>query len=186
MKKTLNFLFAILALSFIACSDPCDDVNCNNGTCDDGTCICDAGYDGALCDAEIRAQYYGTFEGNLAPCLEALGGGMIDTTMLSDFLTGTLVVSPGPTIMEINLASASAFANFNQDVNIDSPTFNIPETVTEFEDPTGSGFELNITASGIGVIQDENNISMNLIISISIPIIPIPITSNCEIIFTKV
>ena len=106
--------------------------------------------------------------------------------MLGDFLTGTLIVGPGASITELNLMSASAFANFDQDVDIATPTFTIPETVTEFEDPTGSGFELTITASGIGAVQDENTIVMNLIISVSIPIIPIPLTSNCEIIFTKV
>jgi len=56
MKKLIIFLLTIAC--FTNCSDPCDDVNCQNGsTCDDGTCLCVEGYIGTNCETEIRAEY---------------------------------------------------------------------------------------------------------------------------------
>jgi len=47
-------LLKLLVLSFLfiyACTDPCDDVVCQNGgTCDEGTCLCPDGYSGVNCE----------------------------------------------------------------------------------------------------------------------------------------
>ena len=53
MKNTFKLLLAVFALTVIACSDPCDDINCNNGTCNEGTCLCNEGWEGPNCDQRI-------------------------------------------------------------------------------------------------------------------------------------
>jgi len=61
--KFLN-IFLLSFLFIIGCGDPCDDVACANGsTCDDGTCLCVDGYEGTLCDTEVRTKFLGTYSG---------------------------------------------------------------------------------------------------------------------------
>jgi len=60
MKKLFVLLFTIAC--FTSCSDPCEDVVCqNDGTCDDGICICVEGYMGTNCETEIRAAFLGNW-----------------------------------------------------------------------------------------------------------------------------
>lgn len=166
--------------------DPCLSIDCNNGTCDEGVCNCDEGYEGEFCDTEIRAKYLGIYEGDLSPCIPDLGGGgQIDTSLFGQFAIGTLVVGPGTNVTDVNLMSALAFGEFDVEASVLNPTFNIPDSETVFEDPNGSGFSLTIGASGFGAFQDENTILMNLIITITIQALPIPITTSCEVVFVK-
>jgi hypothetical protein len=66
MKRIKNVL-AVMIMAFglmvtaQSCKDACKDVECNNGTCDEGTCICETGYEGTNCDAEMRAKFFGTY-----------------------------------------------------------------------------------------------------------------------------
>ncbi len=53
MKNTLKFGFCLM-LFFLACSDPCDNIDCGaNGTCVDGECQCDEGYSGVNCETNV-------------------------------------------------------------------------------------------------------------------------------------
>lgn len=82
MKKSnfLNLFTVMLFLSFsfiyTSCTseeDKCDGIECGTGSCDDGTCVCVGnftgtncekckdGYDGADCNTELRAKFYGEY-----------------------------------------------------------------------------------------------------------------------------
>jgi hypothetical protein len=65
MRKSLNFTFLLLAfaalISFQACNDACQDVQCVNGTCSDGECTCATGYSGPNCEAAINSRFDGVF-----------------------------------------------------------------------------------------------------------------------------
>lgn len=62
-----NFKFLLFAclLLFSCKNDPCDDVVCaNEATCLEGICDCTEGYEGTLCDVEMRSNFYGTWWGS--------------------------------------------------------------------------------------------------------------------------
>ncbi|MBL0017959.1 MAG: hypothetical protein KA239_03995 [Bacteroidia bacterium] len=64
--KNMKFGFigalAIAATMFFAgCADECKDIVCANGECVDGACVCDAGYEGTLCDAALNAKFTGSY-----------------------------------------------------------------------------------------------------------------------------
>jgi hypothetical protein len=66
VMKNKNFgllgAFAIaVAVFFAGCTDPCKDVNCNNGECVEGACVCDAGYEGVDCGTKVNAKFSGTY-----------------------------------------------------------------------------------------------------------------------------
>jgi len=185
MKTLKLFLFSILlGFGFTQCSDPCDDVACVNGSCDEGICNCSPGYEGELCDTEIREKYFGIYTGDISSCFPDVGG-QIDIDQLGAFTMVTLIASPGTNVESINLSSSSLFVNFNEDVSITSDFFNIPTTETVIDDPNLIPIAINLSANGIGEFIDENNISMDLVITVTADLIPIPFSQNCEIIFSK-
>ena len=63
--KTIKTLLLSCILALASCTtDPCVDVTCyNDGVCDDGTCLCADWYEGADCNTEERAKYYGDYIG---------------------------------------------------------------------------------------------------------------------------
>lgn len=68
MKKIVLFILTVgsILLSVSSCkkeeTDPCETVSClNGGTCNNGTCACSAGYEGANCQTEKRAKFFGTY-----------------------------------------------------------------------------------------------------------------------------
>ncbi len=77
MKRLTLFLFS--SMLFLACNDPCKDVNCGNGTCDEdsGNCICDDWYEGTNCELEMRTKFLGTWN-STSPC--TLGSSSSDPT----------------------------------------------------------------------------------------------------------
>jgi len=104
--KILKTLF-VLTVFAASCSDPCDDVVCQNaGTCIEGVCDCADGYEGTLCETEVRAKYLGVWSGDL-PCSESTfiptvlqieKGGEINDLLLTTFsnritVTATVVDS---------------------------------------------------------------------------------------------
>lgn len=61
-KSTFTVLALGTALMFSSCKDECKDVVCQNGgTCTEGICDCPSGYEGTLCETEIRAKFKGTW-----------------------------------------------------------------------------------------------------------------------------
>ncbi len=76
MKK---FLFVLTSLLFIMCSDPCDDVVCQNGaTCDEGVCQCTENFSGTNC--EIRDCFTCNKEGEVTVrvCKDDFPGDIMD------------------------------------------------------------------------------------------------------------
>ena len=62
MKFGFIGALAIAATMFFAgCADECKDIVCANGECVDGACVCDAGYEGTLCDAALNAKFTGSY-----------------------------------------------------------------------------------------------------------------------------
>ena len=65
MKKSLFFFVALVLCIAILGSckkkkDACDNINCNNGgSCVNGSCKCDSVHEGANCESEKRAKYFG-------------------------------------------------------------------------------------------------------------------------------
>lgn len=75
--KYLSIVFFVFftANTFYSCTDPCDDLDCENGSdCMDGTCICFDGFTGKVCQiekdpsavriTEIRIKEYPLFRPN--------------------------------------------------------------------------------------------------------------------------
>jgi hypothetical protein len=181
------FLGILLSLGMTNCSDPCKDVNCANGNCDEGICNCVAGYEGTLCDTEIRTKYYGIYTADISSCIPdvGLGQGGIDLTQLGALTTVSLIVSPAGNVEFVNLSSTSAIVNFNEDVSITSNFFTIPPTTTTIDDPNLLPIAINLTANGLGEFVDSNTITMDLVVAISLDVIPFPLSQNCTIVFTK-
>jgi len=68
MKRRIIFLFLTLATIIYSCGklDPCNGVTCaNGGECKHGTCYCAVGFEGELCDVEVRSRYSGWYRGTL-------------------------------------------------------------------------------------------------------------------------
>ena len=94
MKKEnlLKFIFgsaiiAALALTVNSCTkdeDPCDEVTCQNGgSCNDGNCTCATGYQGSLCETEVREKFVATYE-----CSNSCLPGSSWTCVISKSATG--------------------------------------------------------------------------------------------------
>ncbi|MBT8189039.1 MAG: hypothetical protein HKN67_07335 [Saprospiraceae bacterium] len=185
MKKILYSCFIMLALLSSCSKDPCEDVNCVNGDCIEGTCNCLQGYEGLLCDTEVRAKYFGIYEGDISPCIPNQGPSPIDLEMIGDFTASTIIVGPGSDVNHVNMAISTALVNINENINISSSSFTIPQTNLEINDPDLIPFAITISTSGLGEFIDENTINATLQVSFTLTQLPIPITQTCEIIFTK-
>lgn len=64
--KLLMVLAVIFSMAISpSCGDDsksCDETTClNGGVCDTGTCICEAGYEGTLCETLSRAKLFGNY-----------------------------------------------------------------------------------------------------------------------------
>lgn len=65
LRSVFPMLLLSLMIGFSACKDECKDVNCQNGgICDAGDCTCADGYEGTLCESEIRAKFLGSYNTN--------------------------------------------------------------------------------------------------------------------------
>lgn len=184
MKQLLYFSL-VLCLLFPACSeDPCEDVNCVNGDCIEGVCNCLQGYEGVLCDTEIRAKYFGIFEGDLSPCIPSQGPAPIDLSQLGDLTSSTIIVGPGSDINHVNMAITNALVNINEDIDISSTTFTVPLTTVDLDDPA-LPVAITISTSGLGEFVDDNTITVTLQVSITLSQFPIPITQTCELTYLR-
>jgi len=182
MKTIIKMTFLLFTLFTIGCSDPCDDVNCGtNGTCDEGTCICKEGFEGELCETEVREKFIGTFSGNLQTCLASIPGG---EAIPSDFLNIQAVTSADPSdINQVLLNTPNPFLMLDDvSFNPNSGIFIIPSSTQEIEIPSFP-LPININTNGNGQFIDENTLEITLSITVSIPLVP-PI--NCTITMNKI
>jgi len=180
MKQIGIFLtMAFFALFLSNCSDPCKDIDCNNGSCDDGTCICEEGYTGTNCEAELRAPFIGTFQGDL-DCPDA----PFDLSMLG-FGSLTVVTEGNPDdIFEITISTPSIPFSLFSTGTIDGNKLTLAATSTEIDlsgipDNPLPIDSLPITTTGDGELDGEN-----IVINVNI-IIPLLGTISCTSVLTR-
>lgn len=140
-NTTLQFIgiFAVVTASFFsACTDPCKDINCDKGTCADGLCLCDAGYEGTLCDTRITNKFVGNFD-------------------LSEYCTTAnssypcSITESSSELMEINIYNLYASSmTFRAIVNEDGISFTIPAQTIGSAIISGSG-SINTSGSTITI-----------------------------------
>ncbi len=89
---------------FSSCSDPCKNVECNNGLCLEGTCLCNTGYTGSDCSTEVREVYLGLWKSDSWVCD-------------GDGDDATLLISKGTSILELNVLAegSNLIANIEGD-----------------------------------------------------------------------
>jgi len=125
MKKLL--LFSLLLFLISACSDPCDDVICQNGAvCDEGTCLCEEGYEGTLCESELRTKYLGTYSG-FTTCVDPTG------EEEPQVIPTTLQIGAGPSILDLTVSEDGSDPTVITLVN--GNTFNLLVVDSFFGDP---------------------------------------------------
>lgn len=62
LNKCLFCLSIIISFLFSCKIDRCKDITClNNSVCEDGNCKCLPGYEGNLCDTEIRSRFIANY-----------------------------------------------------------------------------------------------------------------------------
>lgn len=127
-------------MAFFACSDPCEDVSCQNGgACDDGTCICEDGYSGTNCETENRAGLIGTWIG-FTDCPDEPAA------------SATFIISEGSTITDITVEADGDVL----DAVVTGPgTFSLTPVTIEV-----LGFV--VTTSGTGVLQSNGEIQITI------------------------
>lgn len=180
MKKIgLYFTLILFSLFLSNCSDPCKDIDCNNGTCDDGTCICDDGFTGANCDTELRAPFLGTFEGDL-DCPDA----PFDLGMVG-FGSLTVITEGDPDdIFGIVITTPSLPFSLFSTGTIDGNSLTLASTSTEIDlsgipDNPLPFDSLPITTTGSGELDGDN-----IVINVNI-IIPLLGTISCTSVLTR-
>jgi hypothetical protein len=68
MKKILVIIsaFFLIAAAGSCKKNACKSISCNNaGSCDNGQCQCDSLHEGAHCETDRRAKYFGSFVGKI-------------------------------------------------------------------------------------------------------------------------
>lgn len=144
MMKLKHLIFALLAVttfSLASCKkDKCKDKTCQNGgACADGTCNCAVGYTGENCETEIRAKFFGTYNGNFAcpPSVNAT----INMTINSSAAGVTSVVISDGTDTWIGTVSGSS-------LNISTQTISGGTTISGAGQLAGNILTLNLNLSG--------------------------------------
>jgi hypothetical protein len=98
-----RFLFLLLTVATIALScgkiNPCGKIECaNGGECKHGTCYCPVGYDGDLCEQEVRQRYAGYYRGTLVK----------DNVLYPDFI----LTSSAESVMSTRLRFSQVYGDF--------------------------------------------------------------------------
>ncbi len=148
MKNFLKILSTTLLLSFYACSDNCDGVECGPGVCDDGTCQCPDGYEGDACEIISNSVYYGEYS-----VVDATCGTTNNTTIIE---TITIAARPNGNPTEINLTAASSSITSTIDGTIINGEIEAEGTFSSFTLGVSGSFSDNdnfeATLSGAGLI----------------------------------
>ncbi len=209
MKNTYLLSLFTITLLALSCSDPCDDIICNQGTCIDGTCDCDPGYSGTNCETNI-CDITDCFNGDCDPvtgactCLEGYEGITCDTEIRAKYL-GSYTGSIASCLEELGIGGIlpDNFAILNGMITADptnvnnvmmtapNPIFMLGEVNTKAGDPflipvntqsidiPNIPFPVSITISGSGEFIDENTIEITL--NIVTPLV----VATCTVTLTK-
>ena len=123
---------------FTGCADECKDIVCANGECVDGACVCDAGYEGTLCDAALNAKFSGSYA-LTETCAPSGAAGPYTVTVAPKSSSAVDVTFVGLWEVPSNIVTAT--------VGTDGTSFSIERQVitTGFEIAAPSG---TITADG--------------------------------------
>lgn len=137
MKQLVRVLILGFAITLFSCSDPCEDVNCENGgVCDDGTCLCETGYSGARCELESRLSFLGEWSGTV----NCSGG---------DESSGSFIASTSEEGIDKLLLTfddgSTAIACATSSTSLVIPPFTVVDPI----------FGLNVTTSGTGTLVEE-------------------------------
>lgn len=140
MKPFKYFSIFMLMLFAVACSEPCDSVDCSNGTCDDGTCMC---LDGWIKDAEglCTITRNTLFEGTYTSSKTCQSDGII--------VTDTILVDTGTNPNDVMLRNFEGIANNDIRLTISSSDVITisPQTTIAGYDYSGAGTRLNSVLS---------------------------------------
>ena len=113
----------VATIGMVSCTtDACKDVDCGAwGTCVEGDCVCDLGYTGTNCDAELRAAFDGTsnLSGTVA-CTVTAGGNFPATA--TTFTTGSgitkIIMNIGGSLaLTCTVTSTTSFTIDNQTID---------------------------------------------------------------------
>lgn len=136
MKNLKNILLCLVAIAAVACSNPCKDVDCQNGgTCDEGDCECPIGYSGNSCQIENRDGFVGIWIGNIA-----CDGG---DSELSQMIIGKSTAADNMILVDDNEATVTSPTTFV----IDDTKVIGNVTITTTGEGTLDGSSLNVTTS---------------------------------------
>lgn len=121
-------LFTLISFTvFNACKNACKNVVCVNGECDKdtGLCVCDVGYDGDDCSAEVADKFVGSF----------------DVNEVCDFSGQKPPYVSVVTKKNINTITVGSFANTGQgvDAQVDGNTFSFTVEVLGLGEVKGTG-----------------------------------------------
>lgn len=133
--KSLNLFFLVLFTLLLQtyCTDPCKEVNCNNGSCVEGICNCDEGYEGEDCSTRKSLRFTGLWEGNF------------DCGNLSE--NGRMEIADDESdIRALSLNSQGL------DISFDGITFNLDDTP----------LEARINANYTGFVIDTQNMTIQI------------------------
>ena len=61
LRKAFFLSLFLVTLAAMGCRDRCARLDCANGNCVEGECVCEAGYEGSLCETLINEKYSGTY-----------------------------------------------------------------------------------------------------------------------------
>ncbi len=159
------FLSGLLALgafgtlTFTSCNqDECKDVVCNNGgTCneDNGSCNCPTGYEGSLCETELRAKFIknwsavDVFTGGQAAynCIISAGAGTVTSVIIDNSFADDFFINNINATVNGNAINIAKQEPDNDDFTVEGTgTYSAGKITWNYTivDPTGS----NITVSG--------------------------------------
>lgn len=148
------------------CPDPCENVNCNSGNCNEGFCDCDEGFEGNMCDTEVRAKYLGTWSGPNECDNDIV---MLETITLE-------ITESESNILDITLTIT--IDAMGQDVEVPSETTTL--TGNAFE--TGpsitdlGGFQVEVSTDGI--FRSDTELGLDILVNTELPVIG-QITISC-------
>lgn len=162
MNRLKHFFFpALISLFFLACSDPCKDVDCNNGNCDEGICICEDGYGGDSCDTRLSEQFAGEWQGPF-DCVELVEDVVLNIQDDEVDIRKIIMNSVGLTLsfngISFTLDETTLRGNLNQSYT----GFSIDTQTMIIEIPGNPGISADVFGSGFLVDSSTLSVLLNV------------------------